>query len=64
VPLRGYPAWLVHRLYHGSRLPCGRRRFLVVLNWLLGSIGRDPVAVPAMQSPHAPLREAHEQQAS
>ncbi|KQV77135.1 hypothetical protein ASC61_10695 [Aeromicrobium sp. Root344] len=63
VPLRGYAAWLVHRLYHGLRLPNRRRRLLVVLNWMLGSFSRDPVAMPALESPRQPLREAHEQQA-
>jgi NADH dehydrogenase len=62
VPLRGYLAWLVHRLYHGSRLPCSRRRLLVNLAWLLGS--RDPVALPALESPREPLRSAHAEQAS
>lgn len=62
VPLRGYAAWLVHRIYHGSRLPCRRRRVLVVLNWLLGSLARDPVALPALESPRSPLREAHAEQ--
>lgn len=58
VPVRGWLAWMVHRLYHGSRLPCSRRRLLVNLVWLLGSRGRDPVALPALESPHGPLREA------
>lgn len=58
VPVRGWLAWMVHRLYHGSRLPCSRRRLLVTLGWLLGSRGRDPVAVPAIESPHTPLRDA------
>lgn len=60
VPLRGYPAWLVHRIYHGSRLPCRRRRLLVTVIWLLGSLGRDPVALPAVESPRGALREAHD----
>ncbi|WP_457255152.1 NAD(P)/FAD-dependent oxidoreductase [Pedococcus sp. P5_B7] len=60
VPLRGYLAWLVHRIYHGSRLPCRRRRLLVTLTWLLGSRGRDPVALSAVESPRAALREAHD----
>jgi NADH dehydrogenase len=59
VPLRGVLAWWVHRIYHGSRLPCPRRRLLVNLAWLLGSRGRDPVALPALESPRAPLQEAH-----
>lgn len=59
VPLRGVLAWWVHRLYHGSRLPCRRRRVLVNLAWLLGSRGRDPVALPALESPRTPLQEAH-----
>lgn len=58
VPLRGWPAWMVHRLYHGSRLPCSKRRLLVNLVWLLGARGRDPVAVTALESPRAPLRDA------
>jgi NADH dehydrogenase len=64
VPLRGYLAWLVHRIYHGSRLPCSRRRLLVNLAWLLGSRGRDPVALQAIESPRTPLREAHAAQAT
>ena len=59
VPLRGYLAWLVHRVYHGSRLPCSRRRWLVNLLWLMGSRGRDPVALHALESPRGPLQEAH-----
>ena len=59
VPLRGVLAWWVHRLYHGSRLPCARRRLLVNLVWLLGSRGRDPVALPALESPRKPLEDAH-----
>lgn len=58
VPLRGWLAWLVHRLYHGSRLPCSKRRLLVNLVWALGARGRDPVAVTAIESPHAVLRDA------
>jgi len=62
VPLRGWAAWLVHRLYHGFRMPCPRRRLLVNLTWMLGSRGRDPVALTALESPRRPLREAHAQQ--
>lgn len=62
VPLHGYPAWLVHRVYHGLRLPSRRRRLLVVVNWVLGSFSRDPVAVPALEAPRAPLRTAYEEQ--
>lgn len=58
VPVRGRLAWLVHRLYHGSRLPCSRRRLLVNLVWLLGARGRDPVALTALESPRDPLRDA------
>lgn len=63
VPLRGYPAWLVHRLYHGTRLPCPRRRTLVLLIWLLGARNHDPVALHALEQPRGPLQEAHAQQA-
>jgi len=62
VPLRGYPAWLVHRIYHGSRLPCGRRRIQVVLLWLLGSLSKDPVALHALESPRLPMEQAHHHQ--
>ncbi|MFC7487050.1 NAD(P)/FAD-dependent oxidoreductase [Knoellia sp. CPCC 206453] len=60
VSVRGRLAWLVHRLYHGSRLPCSRRKLLVNLVWLLGARGRDPVAVTALESPRSPLRDAVE----
>jgi NADH dehydrogenase len=62
VPVRGVLAWLVHRIYHGSRLPCSRRRLLVNLLWLLGSRGRDLVALPALEAPRKPLQDAHEEQ--
>jgi NADH:ubiquinone reductase (H+-translocating) len=58
IPVRGYLAWLVYRIYHGSRLPCSRRRFLVNLGWLFGSRG-DPVALHALELPREPLRETH-----
>jgi NADH dehydrogenase len=64
VPLRGYPAWLVHRVYHGSRLPCGRRRLMVVLDWVLGPSRAEPVSLAALERPRAPLRDAHREQAA
>jgi NADH dehydrogenase len=62
MPLRGYPAWVLHRLYHGSRLPSSGRRLQVMLTWLLGSRARDPVALHALETPHHALRSAHHQQ--
>jgi NADH dehydrogenase len=61
VPLRGYLAWLVHRLYHGFRVPCAQRRLMLVVDWVLSPSRRDPVALLALEHPHAPLREAHRQ---
>lgn len=63
VPVRGYLAWLVHRVYHGSRLPCGRRRLMLVLDWVLGPSRREPVPLAALEQPRAPLQEAHREQA-
>ena len=64
VPLRGYLAWLVHRVYHGSRLPCGRRRLMVVLEWLLGPSRSEQVPLATLERPRQPLLEAHREQAS
>jgi NADH dehydrogenase len=61
VPLRGYLAWLVLRLYHGFRVPCAQRRLMLVVDWVLSPSRRDPVALLALEHPHAPLREAHRQ---
>lgn len=62
VPLRGLPAWLTHRLYHGSRLPCSRRRVLVNMLWLLGTRRDDLAPLTALASPRRPLRDAHARQ--
>ena len=64
VPLRGYLAWLVHRVYHGSRLPCGRRRLMVVVEWLLGPSRSEQVPLATLERPRQPLLEAHREQAS
>ncbi|MGL5851423.1 MAG: NAD(P)/FAD-dependent oxidoreductase, partial [Phycicoccus sp.] len=62
VPLRGLPAWLLHRVYHLAMVPTWQRKVRVALGWL-GSLlgGRDlttpeltDVPLPSAVAPSAP----------
>jgi NADH dehydrogenase len=47
VPLRGLPAWLVHRTYHLAMVPTWGRKVRVGLGWLADLVsGRDLAALP------------------
>jgi NADH dehydrogenase len=41
--LRGWPAWLVHRTYHMSRMPTANRKIRVVADWTLALFFRREV---------------------
>ena len=51
IKLRGWPAWMMHRLYHLSRMPTANRKARVAADWVLSSAlpqgGRRPAAARA-----------------
>jgi NADH dehydrogenase len=52
VKLKGYPAWLMHRGYHMSRVPTLNRKVRVVADWTLDLFfRREIVSLGALQNP-------------
>jgi NADH dehydrogenase len=62
VPVRGLPAWLLHRVYHLAMVPTWARRERIALDWAAALLGRrdltaphlaaagaEPLAVPAVR---------------
>ncbi|GGM36979.1 NAD(P)/FAD-dependent oxidoreductase [Dactylosporangium sucinum] len=58
MPLRGWPAWALHRMYHGSRLPNRRLRMMVNFGWLFHPLAAGRAALHALEDPREPLRAA------
>ncbi|GAA1119453.1 NAD(P)/FAD-dependent oxidoreductase [Arthrobacter flavus] len=57
--MRGLPAWLAHRGYHGMAMPMFERKFRVVFNWVLSFVfGRDTTQLMDLQTPKRQFREA------
>ncbi|MFD4814624.1 NAD(P)/FAD-dependent oxidoreductase, partial [Streptomyces sp. NPDC058418] len=52
--LKGYPAWLMHRVYHLSRVPTFNRKARVLAEWTLsGLFKRDIVSLGSLEHPRA-----------
>lgn len=52
--LKGYPAWLMHRLYHLSRVPTFNRKARVLAEWTLaGFFKREIVSLGSLEHPRA-----------
>ncbi|WP_059007748.1 NAD(P)/FAD-dependent oxidoreductase [Streptomyces specialis] len=52
--LKGYPAWLVHRVYHLSRVPTVNRKARVLAEWTLaGLFKREIVSLGSLEHPRA-----------
>lgn len=52
VKLKGWPAWLMHRTYHVSRVPTFNRKARVVADWTLASLfRREVVSLGQLQDP-------------
>lgn len=59
VKLRGFPAWLMHRTYHVSRVPTLNRKIRVVLDWSLALLfRRDVVSLGSLHHPRDEFSEA------
>lgn len=52
--LKGYPAWLMHRAYHLSRIPTVNRKARVLAEWTLaGLFKREIVSLGSLEHPRA-----------
>ncbi|UQA94572.1 NAD(P)/FAD-dependent oxidoreductase [Streptomyces halobius] len=52
--LKGYPAWLMHRAYHLSRVPTFNRKARVLAEWTLASLfKREIVSLGSLENPRA-----------
>ncbi|WP_282694633.1 NAD(P)/FAD-dependent oxidoreductase [Streptomyces sp. CC208A] len=52
--LKGYPAWLIHRAYHLSRIPTANRKARVLAEWTLsGLFKREIVSLGSLEHPRA-----------
>lgn len=58
-PLKGFPAWLAHRGYHGLAMPTWERKIRVIGGWINQAIaGRDVWGLRNTQTPTADFVEA------
>lgn len=54
IKLRGLPAWLMHRVYHVSRMPTWNRRIRILFDWFGALLmGREIVALGQINDPRA-----------
>ncbi|MGF7238010.1 MAG: FAD-dependent oxidoreductase [Frankia sp.] len=61
IKVRGFPAWVMHRTYHLSRVPTVNRKARVVMDWTLALFfRREIVSLGAFQDPRADFRRASE----
>ncbi|SDQ68973.1 NAD(P)/FAD-dependent oxidoreductase [Quadrisphaera sp. DSM 44207] len=52
LKVKGWPAWLMHRAYHGSQIPTFNRKFRVLLDWAGSAVfRRDTVALGRLERP-------------
>ncbi|WP_438873716.1 NAD(P)/FAD-dependent oxidoreductase [Streptomyces alkaliterrae] len=57
--LKGYPAWLMHRVYHLSRVPTVNRKTRVLAEWTLaGFFKREIVSLGSLEHPRAEFEMA------
>lgn len=60
VKLRGFPAWVLHRVYHLSRVPTLNRKARVVADWTLALLfRRDVVSLDQVQNPREVWESSH-----
>ncbi len=57
--LKGYPAWLMHRAFHLSRVPTLNRKARVVADWALAALfKREIAALGSLETPRAEFQFA------
>ena len=59
IKMTGWPAWLMHRTYHMSRIPSFNRKVRVVVDWSLAFfLKREVVALGQLHDPREEFAEA------
>ncbi|HEY0807665.1 MAG TPA: FAD-dependent oxidoreductase, partial [Pseudonocardiaceae bacterium] len=59
VKVKGYPAWIMHRGYHVSRMPTFNRKVRILLDWLVAALfPREVVSLGQINDPKAEFERA------
>jgi NADH dehydrogenase len=54
IGITGFPAWVMHRGYHGLAMPTWERKIRVIGNWVMNVfVGRDVASIAAVEAPRA-----------
>jgi NADH dehydrogenase len=52
IKLKGWPAWMMHRAYHVSRVPTLNRKVRVIADWVLAAVfRREVISLGQLQDP-------------
>ncbi|MBP2419253.1 NADH dehydrogenase [Microbacterium imperiale] len=58
IAIKGFPAWVAHRGYHGLAMPSWERKWRVIGDWWMNFwLGRDNVSLQASLTPRATFEE-------
>jgi NADH dehydrogenase len=58
IGITGFPAWVMHRGYHGLAMPTWERKLRVVGGWFANFVlGRDVASLSAVETPRASFEE-------
>ena len=58
IAIKGMPAWIIHRGYHGLAIPMWERKVRVFTNWILNFfLSRDIVSIEARETPREAFAE-------
>lgn len=58
IKVRGFPAWVMHRTYHMSRIPTLNRKIRVVADWTLALfLRREVISMGQLHQPREPFTE-------
>jgi len=58
IGITGFPAWVMHRGYHGLAMPTWERKIRVIGNWAINLVvGRDLASLVAVETPRAAFEE-------
>jgi NADH:ubiquinone reductase (H+-translocating) len=58
IKLKGWPAWLMHRTYHMSRIPSLNRKVRVIVDWTLALfLRREVISLGQLHEPHEPFTD-------
>ena len=58
IAIKGLPAWIIHRGYHGLAIPMWERKVRVFTNWILNFfLSRDIVSLEARETPREAFAE-------